>query len=78
MHDIGGVRALLPTLRHVYAVGRRLRKSWTIIKVRDYIDEPKDTGYRALHLIVKRKGYAIEVQLRTIAELRAVLKGMPS
>lgn len=68
MHDIGGVRSVLPSLRHVQAVSRRLRKSWTIIRVRDYIAEPKDTGYRALHLIVKRNGYPIEVQLRTIAQ----------
>jgi putative GTP pyrophosphokinase len=68
MHDIGGVRAVLPSQRHVYAVSRRLRKSWTIVRVRDYIAEPKSSGYRALHLIVQRKGYAIEVQLRTIAQ----------
>lgn len=68
MHDIGGVRSVLPSLRQVQAVSRRLRKSWTIIRVRDYIAEPKDTGYRALHLIVKRSGYPIEVQLRTIAQ----------
>jgi len=68
MHDVGGVRALLPSQRHVYAVGRRLRKSWKIMRVRDYIAEPKESGYRALHLIVKRKGYAIEVQLRTISQ----------
>jgi putative GTP pyrophosphokinase len=68
MHDIGGVRAVLPTMRHVYVVRRRLLKSWTIIRERDYIAEPKDTGYRALHLIVRRHGYPIEVQLRTIAQ----------
>jgi putative GTP pyrophosphokinase len=66
MHDIGGVRAVLPTQRHVYVVRRRLLKSWTIIRERDYIAAPKESGYRALHLIVRRHGYAIEVQLRTV------------
>lgn len=65
MQDIGGVRALLPSLPHIYAVSRRLRKTWTIIRVRDYIVEPKSSGYRALHLIVRRGGYPVEVQLRT-------------
>jgi putative GTP pyrophosphokinase len=68
MHDIGGVRALLPNLVSIYVVRRRLLKSWTIIRERDYIAEPKASGYRALHLIVQRKGFAIEVQLRTIAQ----------
>jgi putative GTP pyrophosphokinase len=68
MHDIGGVRAVVPSVRHVYIVRRRLLKSWTIIRERDYVSEPKDTGYRALHLIVRRHGYPIEVQLRTIGQ----------
>jgi len=68
MQDIGGVRAVLPSLRHVYIVRRRLLKSWGIIRERDYIAEPKSSGYRALHLIVKRMGYPIEVQLRTIGQ----------
>ena len=68
MQDIGGVRALLPSLPHVYAVSRRLRKTWTIIRVRDYIAEPKPSGYRALHLIVRRGDYPVEVQLRTVLQ----------
>lgn len=68
MHDIGGVRALLPSQHHVYALTRRLRKTWTIVRVRDYIAEPKPSGYRAVHLIVHRRGYPIEVQLRTVLQ----------
>jgi ppGpp synthetase/RelA/SpoT-type nucleotidyltranferase len=65
MQDIGGVRAVVPSPPHVYRVRRRLLKSWTIIRERDYITVPKDDGYRALHLIVRRGGLPIEVQGRT-------------
>jgi hypothetical protein len=68
MQDVGGVRAVLPDLRHVYVVRRRLLKSWGIVRERDYIAEPKSSGYRALHLIVRRMGYPIEVQLRTVGQ----------
>ncbi len=68
MQDIGGVRAVVPSLRQVYVVRRRLLKSWGIIRERDYIAEPKSSGYRAVHLIVRRMGYPIEVQLRTIGQ----------
>lgn len=68
MQDVGGVRAVLPSLRHVYVVRRRLLRSWTVIRERDYIETPKGSGYRALHLIVRRAGYPIEVQLRTIGQ----------
>lgn len=68
MHDVGGVRAVLPSLPAIYAVRRRLLKSWAILRERDYIAEPKLDGYRALHLIVRRHGFAIEVQLRTVGQ----------
>ena len=68
MQDIGGVRAGLPSLRQVYVVRRRLLKSWVVLRERDYIAQPKSSGYRALHLIVRRMGYPIEVQLRTIGQ----------
>jgi GTP pyrophosphokinase len=68
MHDIGGVRATLPSLRCLSAVSRRLRKNWQIVNTRDYIAEPKDSGYRAIHHEVRRKGCVIEVQLRTIRQ----------
>jgi putative GTP pyrophosphokinase len=68
MHDIGGVRATLPSLADLNAISRRLKKTWTIKKTRDYITEPKASGYRAVHLDVVRDGLVIEVQLRTIRQ----------
>lgn len=68
MQDIGGVRAVVLTLRHVYAVQRGLQESWTIVRERDYIADPKKDGYRALHLVVMHLGYPMEVQIRTIGQ----------
>jgi putative GTP pyrophosphokinase len=65
MADIGGCRALLPDQAAVYGVAKRLRKNWDVTRTRDYAAEPKTSGYRAVHLIVRRKGRLIEVQLRT-------------
>jgi len=65
MADIGGCRALLADQHKVYAVAARLRRNWEVARTRDYAAEPKDSGYRAVHLIVRRKGRLIEVQLRT-------------
>lgn len=65
MADIGGVRAVLPNQEAAHRVAMRLRKNWTITKVRDYVSEPKKDGYRALHLINRHRGRLIEVQLRT-------------
>lgn len=65
MADIGGVRAILPDQEAVYRVASRLRRNWTITRTRDYVAEPKQDGYRALHLINRNRGRLIEVQLRT-------------
>jgi ppGpp synthetase/RelA/SpoT-type nucleotidyltranferase len=68
MEDIAGVRARLPDLQHLQRVSRRLRKTWTIHRLRDYIERPKPSGYRAQHLIVKRHDRLVEVQLRTVRQ----------
>lgn len=74
MHDIGGVRAILPRQDDVDAVVAALNKNWSeqrpgrtcIHKVRDYAHEPKGDGYRAIHVIVRsREGFYVEIQLRT-------------
>ena len=68
MQDIGGVRARVPSLQHLYAVSRRLRKTWTIVRTKDYVKEPRSSGYRAIHHVVRRNGRLIEVQLRTVLQ----------
>lgn len=65
MQDVGGVRAILPDQEAIYALYQRIAKNWKVITVDDYISSPKATGYRALHVIVKRDELPFEVQLRT-------------
>ncbi len=67
MADVGGVRVVLPDQAAVDDVLRRVRRNWrkNIERVRDYVRDPKSSGYRAKHLIVVKKDRRIEVQLRT-------------
>jgi hypothetical protein len=65
MEDVGGVRAILPSQSAADEVARRLRRNWKIHRYRDYVRQPKESGYRALHLIVNKQGVKVEVQLRT-------------
>jgi putative GTP pyrophosphokinase len=67
MDDIGGCRVVVPGLDELRKVERYLERRWSshIKTRRDYITCPKDTGYRAVHLVVIRGGMPIEVQLRT-------------
>lgn len=77
IHDIAGVRVICSYIDDVYLVAEALLKQddITLVTRKDYIAEPKENGYRSLHLIVKvpvflserRLEMEVEVQLRTIA-----------
>ncbi|MFZ5853961.1 MAG: RelA/SpoT domain-containing protein [Chloroflexota bacterium] len=69
MQDIGGCRAILPDQGTVTKVRRRISKNgWKVDKEYDYVSSPKDTGYRALHVVVVNHDRLVEVQLRTAAQ----------
>jgi len=65
MEDIGGCRAVFETGDDVNAVARRIRRRWPHARISDHIENPKPDGYRSLHIVEKRDGRLIEVQLRT-------------
>ena len=65
MQDIGGCRAILASIDEVRRVQRRLSKNRPPIRAYDYIDAPRRSGYRGVHVIVQYDGRSIEVQLRT-------------
>ena len=77
VHDIAGVRVVCPFIEDVYYVARMLVKQHDIevIEVKYYIRQPKENGYRSLHLIVTvqvyfsetTKNIPVEIQIRTIA-----------
>ena len=75
--DMAGIRVICNYIDDVYAVASLLLKQDDIklIRRRDYIKEPKESGYRSLHLVVeipvflsdKTERVPVEIQLRTIA-----------
>jgi putative GTP pyrophosphokinase len=46
-------------------VAARIRRVWHVVTDDDYIATPKEDGYMALHLVVRRDYRLIEIQLRT-------------
>lgn len=65
MADIGGCRAILGDIAEVRRVQKRFEGGGNTVRIRDYIDEPKASGYRGVHVIVEYSTRKIEVQLRT-------------
>lgn len=77
IRDIAGIRVICPFIEDVYNVARMLikQKDVELIEAKDYILNPKENGYRSLHLIVtvevqfsnQAKKIPVEIQIRTIA-----------
>ena len=70
MQDIGGCRAVLDSIGEVQSVERRIqkamiRRSGHAARSKDYINSPRESGYRGVHVIVQYDGMNVEVQLRT-------------
>jgi len=77
LNDIAGVRVICPYISDIYTVRDMLLKQPDIkfISESDYIKEPKQSGYRSLHVVIEIPVYLsktehnvrVEIQLRTIA-----------
>ncbi len=77
LNDVAGIRVICPFINDIYCLADCLlqQDDVTLIERKDYIKNPKENGYRSLHLIVEtpiflqdeKKMMKVEVQLRTIA-----------
>lgn len=75
--DIIGVRIVVHFIGDVYDVASKIRTQYEILEEIDYITNPKENGYRSLHMIVNApvkmksgfngKTIPIEIQIRTVA-----------
>ena len=77
LSDVAGVRVICSYVDDIYKLADMLalQDDIYILKTKDYIKHPKQSGYRSLHLIVEipiflakeKRFMRVEVQLRTIA-----------
>lgn len=76
MQDLGGVRAILPTVKDVRDLVENYKQSkfrHTLANEKDYITTPAKSGYRSVHLVYKYcspaapayDGLSVELQIRT-------------
>ena len=78
MQDLGGCRAVLPSMRAVrelVELHRAGRDEHEFVKESDYIGQPKTNGYRSLHRVYRYRsratrnaawdGHRIEIQIRS-------------
>lgn len=77
LQDIAGVRVICCYIDDIYALADLLtiHSRFKLIKIKDYIKNPKPNGYRSFHMIIEVPVYMstgmqkapVEIQIRTIA-----------
>ena len=77
INDIAGIRVICSFPNDVYMLADALlnQDDITLVRKKDYIENPKENGYRSLHLIVsvpiflakEKRPMKVEIQIRTIA-----------
>lgn len=72
LEDIGGTRAVVRTLDDQARLCDHIERRWghSTKRRRDYVDDPKPSGYRARHIVVERNERRIEIQVRTVNQQR--------
>lgn len=75
--DIAGIRVICYYIDDIYAIAELLthHDEMQLVKVKDYIKNPKPSGYRSFHMVLTvpvymstvKKRVPVEIQIRTIA-----------
>ncbi|QJC22381.1 RelA/SpoT domain-containing protein [Arcanobacterium buesumense] len=72
LDDVGGCRLIVSTIDDVEIAKKFLTDHLTsihILRMKDYINEPKESGYRSCHILTQQEidgvKYRIEIQIRT-------------
>ena len=67
MRDIAGCRLVVPSLADLAQAHERLQSimAGEVLKIIDYVANPRVSGYRGLHVIGRYDGLQVEFQLRT-------------
>ena len=77
LYDIAGIRVVCSYIKDVYLIRDRLmaQDDVMIMQIKDYIEMPKENGYRSLHMVIrvpvyfmnKKQLVPVELQIRTLA-----------
>lgn len=78
VNDIAGVRLVCSFTPDIYRLAEMIKnqKDFTLISIKDYIKQPKESGYRSYHMLISVPvetstevvDTKVEIQIRTIAQ----------
>lgn len=78
LDDVAGVRVVCPFISDIYAIAELIssQDDITVLKIKDYIKNPKSNGYRSYHMIVEVPVYFSDGKVPMRAEIQIRTNGM--
>ena len=77
LSDIAGIRIICSFTSDIYRIAERIsnQKDITVVRIKDYIKNPKPNGYKSYHMVITVPVYLtegpvdtkVEIQIRTVA-----------
>ena len=76
IYDIAGIRVVCSYIKDVYLIRDRLmaQDDIMIMQIKDYIETPKENGYRSLHMVIRVPVYFMNKKQLVPVELWASLE----
>ncbi len=74
IYDVVGLRVICQFVDDVFVLVEEIKNSeyFDVFQIKDYINNPKENGYRSLHILanvkINEKTMPIEIQIRTISQ----------
>lgn len=68
LHDIIGIRIICSFNDEIYTISDWVSMHFKVIEIKDYMENPKPSGYRSYHMIIEYDHQVVEIQIRTIAQ----------
>lgn len=78
LDDVAGIRIVCPFVSDIYTLADMIgsQDDLTVLKVKDYIQNPKPNGYRSYHMIIEIPVFFAEGKVPLRAELQIRTMGM--
>lgn len=68
IEDLLGMMIIVPNKEKLYQIANNIEKKFSVLKIEDYIKQPKEYGYQSYHMIIQFYDIKAEIQIKTVKQ----------